>query len=90
MHNIEQVIRRLRLNGSGMQLSPGENRLLFIHLLKRIEDLENEVSLRGSETNTESGPTLPSSGPKFRGRGRPKSESKSSAPSGSKGVNSKT
>ena len=90
MHNIEQIIRRLRLSGSGIQLSPGENRMLFIHLLKRIEDLEHEISLRGSEASTESRTTLPSSGPKLRGRGRPKSESKSGASSGGEGTDSKT
>ena len=88
MHNIEQVIRRLRLSGSGVALSPGESRILFIHLLKRIEDLENEISLRGSKTDTEPRTTVPASGPKLRGRGRPKSESKSSAPSGSTGTDS--
>ena len=50
MHNIEQVIRRLRLSGSGTPPTAGEIRMLFIHLLKKVEDLENEISLCRSQT----------------------------------------
>ena len=89
MHNIEQVIRRLRLSGSGTNMSHGEIRMLFIHLIKKVEDLENEISLCRSETCRESRETISTSGPKLRGRGRPKSESESSAPSGCKGTDSK-
>jgi hypothetical protein len=90
MHNIEQVIRRLRLSGSGVALSAGEARMLFIHLIKKVEDLENEISLCRSEASGESRETVSAAGPKLRGRGRPKSESKSSSPSGSEGIDSKT
>ena len=90
MHNIEQVIRRLQLNGSAVNLSLGEIRMLFIHLLRKVEDLENEISLCRSETCGKSGDAVSSAGPKLRGRGKPKSESKSSASSGSKGTDLKT
>jgi len=89
MHNIEQVIRRLRLSGSGVAATPGEVRMLFIHLLKKIEDLENEISLCRSETCGKTGDAVSSNGPKLRGRGRPKAESKSSASSGGEGTDSK-
>ena len=89
MHNIEQVIRRLRLSGSGVSISQGEIRMLFIHLIKKVEELENEISLCRSEACGKSGETVSAAGPKLRGRGRPKSESEGSSPSGSKGTDSK-
>lgn len=75
MHNIDQVIRRMRLNGSG-SLAPGEVRMLFIHLLKKVEDLENEISLCRSQTCGTTGEAVPSPKPKLRGRkgSAPKSE----------------
>ena len=90
MHNIEQVIRRLRLSGSGISATPGEIRMLFIHLLKKVEDLENEISLCRSENCGTTGEVVSPAGPKLRGRGRPKTESKGSTSSGSQGINFKT
>ena len=76
MHNIEQVIRRLRLSGSGVPPSTGEIRSLFIHLLKKVEELENEISLCRSKTCGTTGEAVPSPEPKLRGRkgSAPKSE----------------
>lgn len=76
MHNIEQVIRRLRLSGSGVPLSTGEVRSLFIHLLKKVEELENEISLCRSQACGDTGEVVPSPEPKLRGRkgSSPKSE----------------
>jgi hypothetical protein len=76
MHNIEQVIRRLRLSGSGTPPTAGEIRMLFIHLLKKVEDLENEISLCRSKTCGTTGEAVPSVEPKLRGRkgSSPKSE----------------
>mgnify|MGYP003110774538 CR=1 FL=1 len=79
MHNIDQVIRRLRLSGSGTPPSTGEIRSLFIHLLKKVEELEHEVSLCRSKTCGTTGEAVPSLEPKLRGRkgSSPKSESSS-------------
>jgi len=94
MNNMEQIIRRMRLAGSHTQISSGETRRLFLYLLQEIEKmkektekLENEISLCRSKTCTESGDPVSPSGVESRGRGRPKSEPKSSSSSGSKGTN---
>lgn len=89
MHNIEQVIRRLRLSGSGMPMTPGETRMLFIHLIQKIESLENEISLCGPETDRKSGQTVSSPRPKLRGRKQSEPSTASSSPSGGKGVDPK-
>lgn len=76
MHNIDQVIRRLRLSGSGVAMSQGEMRMLFIHLIQKVENLENEISLCRSQTCGATGEVVPSPEPKLRGRkgSSPKSE----------------
>lgn len=68
MHNIDQVIRRLRLSGSGVAMSQGEMRMLFLHLIQKVENLENEISLCRSKTCGSTGESVSSSEPKLRGR----------------------
>ena len=90
MHNIEHVVRRMRLAGSHQAMSPGEIRRVLLYLIQNMEKLENEISLLRSEADSKSGDVVSTSGPKLRGRGRPKSEPEGSSPSGGKGVDSKT
>jgi len=68
MHNIDQVIRRLRLSGSGVAMSQGEMRMLFIHLIQKVENLENEISLCRSQACGSTGESVSSPEPKLRGR----------------------
>lgn len=86
MHNIEQIIRRLRLSGSGMSLSSGEIRMLFIYLIKKVEDLNEEVSLCRSKDCGSSGDDVSSLKPKLRGRKKSTPESEPSSQSGSEGI----
>ena len=63
MHNIEQIVRRMRLAGSHQAMSPGEIRRVLLHLIHNMEKLENEISLLRSETDSKSGDVVSTSGP---------------------------
>ena len=90
MHNIEHVIRRMRLAGSHQAMTPGEIRRVLLYLIQNMEKLENEISLLRSEADSKSGDVVSASGPKLRGRGRPKATDQGSSPSRSKGTDLKT